>query len=278
MEMPVWSLSCRSRTTPRHGRLPTPVMNRAGYLVVKASQSLALCDESRVRIHLTPAANLVGTDCRVARRDSPLTMSKSCSDKIALKQCTSLLSGLTARFVSPENAYIDTLILPTSQYVEEACERCFGINGRMKLLADKVWSGGFSFRPFRIATTDELFRFSQDAVSQQTTACKGSNISAVWTNSICETLINGVLQGRKQDDPRGASQVSRSRMLDLFFEICDMEAIVLMSSYRQASYRQLKTAGAEAEARSHVKAEVIENALSGWVANAEDELGLPGKG
>ena len=39
-----------------------------------------------------------------------------------------------------------------------------------------------------------------------------SNLCAVVTPQKQEILINGVLQGRKQEDPRGASCVSRRKM------------------------------------------------------------------
>ena len=67
-----------------------------------------------------------------ARGDAPPTLSKSCSDKIALKQSTSLLSSLAALLVDPKGAYIDTLVLPLSQYSSTACERAFAASGRME--------------------------------------------------------------------------------------------------------------------------------------------------
>ncbi|KAG7291822.1 hypothetical protein NEMBOFW57_001843 [Staphylotrichum longicolle] len=60
-----------------------------------------------------------------ARGDAPPTHSKSCSDKLALKQCASLLASLAALFVSPRGVYLTTLVLPESQYSARACRRCF---------------------------------------------------------------------------------------------------------------------------------------------------------
>lgn len=80
-----------------------------------------------------------------ARGDAPPTLSKSCSDKIALKQCTSLLSSLASLLVHPANAYIDTLVLPESQYSAVACERAFSGTGRMKSLVGKQWNEGYAF-------------------------------------------------------------------------------------------------------------------------------------
>lgn len=69
-----------------------------------------------------------------ARPDAPPTLSKSCSDKLALKQCTGLLSALTARLIWPGNVYLSTLVLPESQHVPEALERAFGADGRMRFV------------------------------------------------------------------------------------------------------------------------------------------------
>lgn len=152
-----------------------------------------------------------------ARRDAPPTLSKSCSDKLALKQCTSILSSTTSLLISPENAYLDTLILPQSQYRPEACERSFGPQGRMQPIADRIWGDGHAFHPFRVRTTNLDFSYSRrNAMANSKGESKGCNISVVWTLGLQETLINGVLQGRKQTDPKGASALSKAKIWELF--------------------------------------------------------------
>jgi tRNA-specific adenosine deaminase 1 len=69
-----------------------------------------------------------------ARSDAPLTLSKSCSDKLSLKQCTSLLNAVTCLLINPKNAYLSVFVLPRSQVNEEATRRAFSEHGRMKLL------------------------------------------------------------------------------------------------------------------------------------------------
>ncbi|KAL2023582.1 hypothetical protein VTK56DRAFT_2190 [Thermocarpiscus australiensis] len=59
------------------------------------------------------------------RGDAPATASKSCSDKLALRQCTSALCALAALLVHPRGAYLATLVLPASQFSAAACARCF---------------------------------------------------------------------------------------------------------------------------------------------------------
>ena len=206
-----------------------------------------------------------------ARPDSPVTMSKSCSDKIALKQCTSLLSGLAATLISPENAYIDTLILPKSQYIREACERAFGLTGRMKPMVDSQSLSGFSFRPFTVQTTELNFYFSREQALERSESVRGSNVSATWAPFFEEALINGVLQGRKQKDPKGASRLSRRMMLHIFHKSQRLALHPHAESPVSTSYSQAKNSP-NSEARRLVKAKAIDTALQGWRKNAVDDF------
>jgi len=200
---------------------------------------------------------------QLARGDSLPTLSKSCSDKLALKQCTSLLNSDTITLICPDRAYLETMILPRSQYHETSFSRAFEPEGRMKLVVGKTWPGGFSYRPFDVRTTVVNFEYSRRPLSSTKGQLKSSNISAVWTPRVQETLINGVLQGRKQDDPRGASAVSRKRMYDLVSCI----------------WNQLDEHSASAVVRSDsiaigqrrlVKEDVTKVALRGWIRNYKD--------
>ncbi|CUM65368.1 uncharacterized protein PRCAT00003004001 [Priceomyces carsonii] len=58
------------------------------------------------------------------RSDSVITLSKSCSDKLCIKQ----LVGITNSFTSllfPENIFLDYLVLPESKYDRSDFDRCF---------------------------------------------------------------------------------------------------------------------------------------------------------
>ncbi|KAL4735844.1 hypothetical protein BDV11DRAFT_211710 [Aspergillus similis] len=77
-----------------------------------------------------------------ARADAESTKSKSCSDKIALRQVTSLLSYESSLLVAvTANAYVKGLIMPEEEISKPGCERCFGgeQNGRMRGLNGRVW-------------------------------------------------------------------------------------------------------------------------------------------
>lgn len=148
-----------------------------------------------------------------ARRDAPPTLSKSCSDKLSLKQCTSLLSSLNSLFISPENAYIDTLIVPSHQHTEKGFERAFAAKGRMSALESTTWTDHYSFKPFSVETTELEFDYSKRSVSAKTEKISASNVAAAWSRSgVEESIVGGVVQGSKTTDVRGASSMSRRRM------------------------------------------------------------------
>ncbi|KAK5998756.1 tRNA-specific adenosine deaminase 1 [Cladobotryum mycophilum] len=207
-----------------------------------------------------------------ARGDAPPTLSKSCSDKIALKQCTSLLSSLTSLFVDPSSAYIDTLILPEPQYSAVACQRAFSSTGRMNPLAGKQWAEGYAFRPFSIETTTVEFEHSKRSVQARANKISASNIAATWSHSgFDETIIGGVIQGRKPFDVRGASLISRRHMWSKAKELAGRLSYYpgIRQDLSSSSYQHVKD-GLLLAARRHVKAEVRETALHGWVQNEGD--------
>lgn len=142
----------------------------------------------------------------------------------------------------------------------------------MTPVAGMVWLGDYGFRPFRVATTDHDFVFSHQNAQARSGVCKGSNISAVWTLYGQEVLINGVLQGRKQDDPKGASMVSRKKIAELVHEVNSMlEVPHLQPGQNCASYAEFK-ASKLLEHRRQVKVEVKSKALRGWIPNVADDF------
>lgn len=205
-----------------------------------------------------------------ARADALPTLSKSCSDKLAAKQCTSLLSSVTSLLVSPENVYLTTLVLPDSQYSVKAIERCFSPQGRMAR-AQRRWDGGYVFRPFEVQTTGMEFDFSQRRGRREGTKYVASNLAALWTaNGLVENIIGGVLQGRRQTDPKGGSAVSRRNMWALARYVAQQVAHIDEVIPGQGTYKDLKDAEVLAE-RRQVKQDIREDALKGWVRNIGDE-------
>ncbi|KAI4255503.1 MAG: hypothetical protein L6R42_006689 [Xanthoria sp. 1 TBL-2021] len=208
-----------------------------------------------------------------ARADSPQTLSKSCSDKLALKQCTSLLSSRTSLLVNPANAYLETLILPRSQCVEHACERCFGSKGRMNPVANHQWYGGYAFRPFKIRATNHEFAFSRRSKPESSRELRTSNIAAVCNPQVQEALILGRLQGRQKFDPKGASAICSKRMWRMTLQVlATLGTPRLLQSISESSHVQEWKKSALFADRQWVKADVTAEALSGWIRNDGDDF------
>ncbi|KAI0600614.1 adenosine deaminase/editase [Biscogniauxia sp. FL1348] len=237
-----------------------------------------------------------------SRGDAPGTLSKSCSDKLALAQCASLLSSAAAVLVSPSHAYLTTLVLPGSQYAAAGCRRAFSARGRMGRLVEEEerkgeeeddegngdggneekeeeegrsltsvaarwWPGGYAFHPFAVATTGREFRFSRRCVADRAGDGRitSSNLAVAWTRPSSspspttttttttttsaaaqttgqlESTLSGVLQGRRQADPRGASFASRRRLWGLAAEVADL-LLLLRSSPFSSSVTTTATA------------------------------------
>ncbi|OJD32152.1 trna-specific adenosine deaminase [Diplodia corticola] len=218
--------------------------------------------------------------CISARPDAPETLSKSCTDKIALKQFTSLLNAPAALLLDPRTAYLRTLILPESQHVPAATTRAFGSSGRMAPLAaegTEMRSHGYSFRPFEVQTVSQEFEWSRRSAlpEQKLVPC---NLSALYTPSHREVIINGALQGRKQGDVKGASVVSRRAMwsavagiakclgCDAIPEVMELSGL-LADSKDYATFKRIPLLLGRQQVKDLAKAD----ALRGWVNNVADD-------
>lgn len=136
-----------------------------------------------------------------SRRDAEPTCSKSCSDKLALRQVTSILSYSASFLIAPtSSAYITALVLPEEEISQAGCERAFGggPTGRLRSLVGKSFSANHmpnteatcSFRPFDILAVPmeivvPIWPFGKYRSDRALKARKPSNISALWiaTNS-----------------------------------------------------------------------------------------------
>ncbi|KAL8676683.1 MAG: hypothetical protein Q9186_006816 [Xanthomendoza sp. 1 TL-2023] len=201
------------------------------------------------------------------------TLSKSCSDKLALKQCTSLLSSCTSLLVNPANAYLNSMVLPKSQYVQHACERCFGPEGRLKPVVKHRWMGGYAFRPFKVRSTDQEFVYSRRSKPASSRELRTSNVAAVFNPYVQEALILGRLQGRQKLDPKGASVICSKRMWTTTLQVLAVlgSPNLLQQISASSRVREWKDSRLFAD-RRRVKADVTAEALSGWIRNEGDDF------
>lgn len=221
-------------------------------------------------------SNLGAVRGKPSRPDAPPTLSKSCSDKLSLKQCTSLLSSITSLFISPANLYLRTLTVPESQYSETACSRAFSPTGRMAPLHAMHWDGGYQFRHFKVVKTQKDFAYSRRQVLNPGEKLVASNLASSWTLRTSETLIGGTLQGRKQFSIKGASSASKAGMWKLGLQIlATLEGRAkpgfesVGRCMKEPTYNDLKNNSA-LETRRKVKIEA-RDALKGWIRNEGGE-------
>ncbi|KIW79051.1 hypothetical protein Z517_08891 [Fonsecaea pedrosoi CBS 271.37] len=156
-----------------------------------------------------------------ARGDAEQSGSKSCTDKIAIKQFTSLLSFPADLFVEKTpNAYVKTVVVYADKYHPGGYQRAFGSRGRLSPLREA--GNFFTVAPLPVDFGRFAFdRRLQSSVDSTQTKCKTSNVSAIWVHAadinrrdVVEVLINGVKQGYRQWDERStkASIVSRKEL------------------------------------------------------------------
>ncbi|PWY95797.1 hypothetical protein BO94DRAFT_507068 [Aspergillus sclerotioniger CBS 115572] len=128
-----------------------------------------------------------------ARADAPSTLSKSCSDKLALRQVSSLISAEMGLLVNvTPNVYLAGVVMPASEVSAVGCERAFGSSGRMAPLihsrsqSQYQGEGGdrYHYHPFSILPVEDkivngLWQYGKP--TSRTDRCKPGTISAVWT-------------------------------------------------------------------------------------------------
>lgn len=295
------TMSAQEDTSPWESPLPPHLLQRktlTDSLTAPPTSSTeaeiaTISSSSSLATAATPDLLLLGRACfshlgvvrrKPARPDAPPTLSKSCSDKLAMRQCTSLLSSVVSLLVAPtKGVYLRSLVVPETQYSATGCARCFSAQGRMASLVHngEEKEGGYAFQPFEIETTSLEFSFSRrggGGEGEGEVKYVASNLSTAWSaNGLAENIIGGVLQGRKQTDPRGGSQVSRVKMWTLAGEVAEMVAAaadrdddIVPAVPSSGTYYDLK--GSQVlYSRRRVKERVVRDALKGWVKNVGDE-------
>lgn len=137
----------------------------------------------------------------------------------------------------------------------------------MAPLVGKKFEGGYKFSPFAVRTTNLAFRFSKRAAGA---GAIGSNISAVWVRGRgFETLIGGVLQGRKRftSGIKGASMLCKMLIWRMAQKVAEAEGI---EGTGGEQYGLVKL-GVKMAARNEAK-EVTRKVLGGWVRNGGDDF------
>jgi len=131
---------------------------------------------------------------------------------------------------------------------------------------------GYRFCPFEVVPVNQDFAHSRRSFTESQTLVP-SNISAVYTPKSQETLIGGVLQGRKQFDPRGASKLCRRSMWRSVADVAALLAVpALLEATKQTRYQDVKNSNL-LDWRRTIKADVRGESgpLKTWIENKGDD-------
>ncbi|KAK9453253.1 adenosine deaminase/editase [Dipodascopsis uninucleata] len=209
------------------------------------------------------------------RSDSPETRSKSCSDKLATFQLTSLLLSPTSVMVSPKQMYLTSIIIPSDKCFRNSINRAFAPCGRLSSLhsSDISSDSEYTYRPFSVLTySADVHRFehSKEAVihdSHQMASFSPSNVSLIYieNESTVESIVKGIKVGAKPTSIAAASLVSRVRLFKLCFKIMSSEERIISTNYYDMKRNNISRTKAK---------EAIRNILGNWVPTSTDNFSL----
>lgn len=186
------------------------------------------------------------------RADSKVSYSKSCSDKLCVKQYTGILNSISSHFVEP--IYLDYLVIPALKFLEIDFRRCF----QSRATGPKPPSAHFiSALPFK----DDKFPYKKE--SDATSPLPLSYVFCAKTKE-SQVLQNGVKNGAyvKNKPPRknGASCICRQ-------SLCQQVGAKLQ---QYQNYEEVKTANI---ARQQLKT-LVRSLLGSWPESAPENFVL----
>lgn len=193
------------------------------------------------------------------RRDSPVTYSKSCSDKLALRQFTSILCGILARIVNPEHFYLSGLVVPLSQLNSSDFTRAFSKEGRLR----NYTKYKFQFKEyqphfFSYLGTRLRFENSKEAIPHGKPCFK----SIVWSSwHPCEAILGGVQMGSKPFSGKGYSIYCRKELTLQVLKLASCQSIDSYLCYKQTNSRTTTK-------------QIVYEILGGWLATSNDDFGV----
>lgn len=195
------------------------------------------------------------------RYDSQITLSKSCSDKLCMKQVTSLLNSITYDLLN-EPVYIDYILIPSLEGTDfNGIERCFKTRLNNKYQKSDIHRPVF----FVVETCDN--EFIDDKKYDDETPSAMSSIKLYYDKSNVQeqAILNGVKNGSytkgSKPLPKGCEPaISRLGQWKLFKEI-DQD---VTGSYLEFKGKQI--------ARREMM-DIVRQTLSpdGWIHTRKDD-------
>lgn len=187
------------------------------------------------------------------RADSRVTLSKSCSDKLCLRQETGLLNSINSLFVEP--MCLEFLVLLAAKYQQADFERCF------RRIQPKA---GTAVQPLLYTEDPFTFHKLENAVP--------SPLSLVLCPplKIAQVILNGAKNGgyikNKPPKPHGASVLCNQKLVAM--------ARLLIQELKETetkppeTYLALKSMNPQKELKQRV------HGLLGWTPTTQDDFSL----
>ncbi|KAK9461009.1 adenosine deaminase/editase [Lipomyces oligophaga] len=190
------------------------------------------------------------------RSDSPESLSKSCTDKLLMKQYTSVLLSPTSYVFSPKGAYLRAILVPRSKIIDSAFNRAFRIEERIKGIAktqyDFDWIG-----------YNTTFKDSKENTKAGGRPCSVSMVYIENESEQVEAITRGMRMGWKAGSEGSISKLSRRKMAELAGEISE-------TVRNKLRYSELKD---ESTAREQIKWKTRSN-LGRWIRTGDDDFQL----
>lgn len=192
------------------------------------------------------------------RSDSVITLSKSCSDKLCMKQLIGITNAITS-ILFPEGIHLEYLVLPKDKLKEDDINRCFDHRFIQKL------GGENNIHPLKvIGYNKDDYQFhkpkkhSPDVPSQL-------SLLHVIPSKFTQVLNNGVKNGsfikNKRPKTNGESIICNKQLYKKAHILLDQDAATYVDLKKTNTRRQaLKKKGRKT--------------LSGWVSTDTDDFDL----
>lgn len=187
------------------------------------------------------------------RADSKVTLSKSCSDKLCLRQETGVLNSINSAFVEP--VYLDFIALPEAKFQQADFDRCFGrIDPK----------NGVSLQPLLYTEDPYTFHKLESAVP--------SPLSLVLCPplKISQALLNGAKNGgfikNKPPKPHGASIICNQKLIQKAGPL--LQEIKSPNGELPKSYSSLKDSNPQKDLKNRL------HSLLGWTTTTPDDFAL----
>lgn len=182
------------------------------------------------------------------RLDSIISLSKSCSDKLCVKQFTGILNCITSLLVEP--VYLDYLVIDRSKFKKEDFERCF----RSRLLNPPS-------HPLTALLFDEdHFKYKKRSGCSPLPLCLVHSVKRETSQILQNGVRNGAYVKKKPPKPSGASILCKMKLY--------LQAKSILSDFE--AYLDLKAKNEEREAlKTYAR-----NQLDNWPRTRSEDFEL----